>query len=236
MFNLITLFSVYVCFNKVAEQGQTYLAINLCLFVASLDIVLLLLRWIWLDPSYTQGGSMAFACQLYRLVVVPLANTWMSWRVLHNLDSQPDFSYVFFLAVLLVVCIVVGSQVGSMKDPCQRMGVDGVVCLCVGAFIAAHAAADPVYCFCCLLDAGGVPSIRSSAILSHFLPGEHVGGAHAGGIFDSNGDASGIGGCKKRRHLSQEPLLYATPPSETSVLLRVWPSLEKEHLIHNIDG
>jgi len=114
--NLLNLCFVYnlldYWFSRVSVHGQsqTYWTIPLCVLVAMVDIVLLLVRWIWFDQSFAQRGVIMIACQLYRVVVVPMANTWMSWKVLSNLDFQPDFYYVLIFATLVCACIVFGSQ------------------------------------------------------------------------------------------------------------------------------
>ena len=43
--------------------------------------------------------------------MVPVANTWMSWRVLRTVPYEPDMYIVFILGMLLVLCVVVGIQV-----------------------------------------------------------------------------------------------------------------------------
>jgi len=108
--NLVNLCFVYYWFSRVPVQGQTYWAILFCFFVAMFDIALLLLRWIWFDQFFAQGGIIMYACQLYRVVIVPVANTWMSWRVLNNLDFEPDLKYVLSCALMLCLCILAGSQ------------------------------------------------------------------------------------------------------------------------------
>ena len=111
MFNLVNLCFVYVCSSRAAMHGQTYVAIMLCFIVATFDVLLLLLRWYWVDQAFMQGGLIMYFCQLYRVLVVPLANTWMLWKVLNNLEFESDFSYVIILASLVILCILLGFQV-----------------------------------------------------------------------------------------------------------------------------
>lgn len=111
VFNLVNLCLVYMCFSNAAVHGQTIFALLLYFFVAIFDIVLLLLRWAWFDQSSSHGGIIMCACQLYRVVIVLGANTWMSYKALNNMEFQPDVVYIVVLALLIMACIVFGTQV-----------------------------------------------------------------------------------------------------------------------------
>ena len=49
--------------------------------------------------------------QLYRLVVLPVANTWMSWTLLRKLAWAPGPRTVALLAVVVLLFTAVGLQV-----------------------------------------------------------------------------------------------------------------------------
>lgn len=160
-FNFVSMVIVYAYFSKVAAKGETCLAILLCIGVASLDVVLLLMRWLWFEQYMHYGwvkveatrlglawakfhssnlmqseflllasfiAVLLFALprahekclsgrlvlhifQVYRVLVVPVANTWMSWRVLQNMNFQAELHIIVLLAVLFMLCMVLGIQV-----------------------------------------------------------------------------------------------------------------------------
>eukprot|EP00803_Ostreobium_quekettii_P002073 evm.model.scf_1461EXC.1 EVM.evm.TU.scf_1461EXC.1 scf_1461EXC:11343-17643(-) len=111
-FNLVSMCIVYVYFTKAAkENGETPIAILLCMGVAAFDIVLLLLRWLWFEQYIHYGSFVLYVFQIYRVVVVPVANTWMSWRVLCTVPYEPDIYIVLLLGFMLVACVVLGVQV-----------------------------------------------------------------------------------------------------------------------------
>lgn len=64
--------------------------------------------------------------QAYRVVVLPVANTWMSWSMLHKMSITPSGPLIVLLGIVLVACIIMGLQVSC------RTGGAGV-CLCWGA-------------------------------------------------------------------------------------------------------
>lgn len=49
--------------------------------------------------------------QTYRVVVLPVANTWMSWSLLHKMSIQPSGPLIALLGVVLLACIIMGLQV-----------------------------------------------------------------------------------------------------------------------------
>lgn len=54
-FNLVSMIIVYIYFSKVAVKGETLIAILLCIGVAALDVVLLLMRWLWFEQYIHYG-------------------------------------------------------------------------------------------------------------------------------------------------------------------------------------
>lgn len=53
--------------------------------------------------------------QMYRLVVLPVANTWMSWSLLHKLGITPGPLVVAATGAAVAALIVAGVQVGSSR-------------------------------------------------------------------------------------------------------------------------
>jgi hypothetical protein len=49
--------------------------------------------------------------QVYRVVVLPVANTWMSWSLLNKMDVTPSYGVIVLLGVLLMTFIILGVQV-----------------------------------------------------------------------------------------------------------------------------
>ncbi|GMH44980.1 hypothetical protein BSKO_12937 [Bryopsis sp. KO-2023] len=122
-FNLVSMIIVYVYFSKVAVKGETLIAILLCMGVAALDVILLLMRWLWFE-QYIHYGFVLYVFQIYRVIVVPVANTWMSWRVLHNMNFQPELHIIVLLGVLLMLCVVLGIQVRFLlHTPVQLVSI-----------------------------------------------------------------------------------------------------------------
>jgi hypothetical protein len=51
--------------------------------------------------------------QAYRVVVLPVANTWMSWSLLNKMSVTPSWGVVAVLGLILLACIVMGLQVSG---------------------------------------------------------------------------------------------------------------------------
>lgn len=52
---VIVVLQVYAYFSKAAVASESLVAILLCMGVAAFDIVLLLLRWLWLEQYIAYG-------------------------------------------------------------------------------------------------------------------------------------------------------------------------------------
>lgn len=65
--------------------------------------------------------------QAYRVVVLPVANTWMSWSLLHKMSITPSGPLIALLGIVLLACIVMGLQVWAGVRACVRCR--GHVCL-----------------------------------------------------------------------------------------------------------
>lgn len=51
------------------------------------------------------------AFQAYRLLVLPVANTWMSWSLLNKLGVVPGGLALAAIGMLVLACLVLGVQV-----------------------------------------------------------------------------------------------------------------------------
>lgn len=54
--------------------------------------------------------------QLYRVVVLPVANTWMSWSLLNKMEVTPSYGVIALLGVILVAFMIMGVQVSQQDD------------------------------------------------------------------------------------------------------------------------
>lgn len=63
------------------------------------------------EQYITYGGTVLQVFQLYRLVVLPVANTWMSWSLLNKLGVAPSTLVVAAAGVAVLALIVAGVQV-----------------------------------------------------------------------------------------------------------------------------
>jgi hypothetical protein len=102
---------VYVYFSKAAVAGESLVAILLCMGVAAFDVILLVMRWLWFEQYINYGSVVLHVFQVYRVVVLPVANTWMSWSLLNKMDVTPSYGVIALLGVLLMTFVVLGVQV-----------------------------------------------------------------------------------------------------------------------------
>lgn len=109
-FNLISMCIVYAYFSEAAVAGESQAAIVVSMCIAAIDIVLLALRWLWYEQYITYGGAVLQVFQMYRLVVLPVANTWMSWSLLNKLGIAPSTLVVSLTGLAVLALIVAGVQ------------------------------------------------------------------------------------------------------------------------------
>lgn len=149
-FNLVSMCIVYVYFSKAAVAGESVVAILLCMGVAAFDIVLLVMRWLWFEHYINYGSVVLHLFQVYRVVVLPMANTWMSWSLLNKMELNPGGGVVLLLGAVMLAFILIGVQVRfflhaplqlvsvlfaatSTSDICGRLldGTSGLRCIAV---------------------------------------------------------------------------------------------------------
>lgn len=107
-FNLVSMCIVYAYFSEAAVAGESQAAIAVSMCIAAVDIALLALRWLWYEQYITYGGTVLQVFQAYRLVVLPVANTWMSWSLLRKLGISPGPGVVTALAALFLLFLLLG--------------------------------------------------------------------------------------------------------------------------------
>ncbi|KAI3431605.1 hypothetical protein D9Q98_004655 [Chlorella vulgaris] len=108
LFNLISMTIVYAYFSEAAVAGESQAAIVVSMCIAAIDIALLALRWLWYEQYITYGGAVLQVFQMYRLIVLPVANTWMSWSLLNKLGIAPSSTVVAATGMAVLVLIVAG--------------------------------------------------------------------------------------------------------------------------------
>ena len=65
------------------------------------------------EQYITYGGAVLQVFQMYRLIVLPVANTWMSWSLLNKLGIAPGTLVVAAAGLAVMGLIVAGVQVGA---------------------------------------------------------------------------------------------------------------------------
>lgn len=63
-------------------------------------------------------GVMSSLFNLYRLIVLPIANTWMSWSLLHKLQWDPTPPLLGGLGLLMTLFLFIGLKVTTALTPC----------------------------------------------------------------------------------------------------------------------
>lgn len=82
---------------------------------------------VWVPSDGCRNMVVTFL-QAYRVVVLPVANTWMSWSLLHKMSIAPSGPLIALLGIVLLACIVVGLQVWAGV----RARVAVAMCACQG--------------------------------------------------------------------------------------------------------
>ncbi|DBA75798.1 hypothetical protein WJX77_002902 [Trebouxia sp. C0004] len=110
-FNLVSMCIVYAHFSEAAVAGESNAAVIFSMGIAVVDIVLLALRWLWYDQFVSYGGLVSSMFSLYRMIVLPIANTWMSWSLLHKLQWDPTPPLLGGLGLIMTLFLFVGLKV-----------------------------------------------------------------------------------------------------------------------------
>lgn len=112
LFNLVSMCIVYAYFSKAAAAGESVAAVLLCMGVAVFDVLLLAMRWLCFEQYVSYGGMVLTVFQAYRAVVLPVANTWMTWSLLDKVDLvSPGYPLTALLGLATAACLIVGLQV-----------------------------------------------------------------------------------------------------------------------------
>ena len=93
----------------MAGESQAAIVVSMC--IAGVDIALLALRWLWYEQYITYGGAVLQVFQMYRLVVLPVANTWMSWSLLSKLGIAPAGREVAAIGGVVLLFMLLGLHV-----------------------------------------------------------------------------------------------------------------------------
>ncbi|KAL0023379.1 hypothetical protein WJX79_000175 [Trebouxia sp. C0005] len=110
-FNLVSMCIVYAHFSEAAVAGESNAAVIFSMGIAAVDIVLLALRWLWYEHFVSHGGLVSSMFSLYRMIVLPIANTWMSWSLLHKLQWDPTPPLLGGLGLIMTLFLFVGLKV-----------------------------------------------------------------------------------------------------------------------------
>ncbi|KAL3144765.1 hypothetical protein ABBQ38_001880 [Trebouxia sp. C0009 RCD-2024] len=114
-FNLVSMCIVYAHFSEAAVagegEGEGNTAVIFSMAIAAVDIVLLAVRWLWYQHFMTHRSRTSSVLTLYRLVVLPVANTWMSWSLLHKLHWDPNPPFLAALTLLMTLFLALGLKV-----------------------------------------------------------------------------------------------------------------------------
>lgn len=113
IFNLISMCIVYAYFSDAAVGGESQAAVG-AVSIAAVDIILLALRWLWYEQHLSYGGAIFQMFHVYRLVVLPVANTWMGWSLLSKLGVRPGPIAVTALAIAFVGLLAAGLRVRAL--------------------------------------------------------------------------------------------------------------------------
>ncbi|KAI7838043.1 hypothetical protein COHA_008127 [Chlorella ohadii] len=117
--------------SAVAGESQAAIVVSMC--IAAIDIVLLALRWLWYEQYITYGGAVLQVFQMYRLVVLPVANTWMSWSLLNKLGIAPSTLVMRFLLHAPLQLASVLFAASSTTEVCGRFFASNTSLGCMGA-------------------------------------------------------------------------------------------------------
>jgi hypothetical protein len=109
-FNLVSMGLVYAYFSEAAIVGESRLEVSLSLGVACVDIIFLVLRWLWFERGVSSGPLTTYVFHIYRLAFLPAANSWMGWSLLYKFNAYPKPVSVLMVTIIYVVLLVAGCR------------------------------------------------------------------------------------------------------------------------------
>lgn len=175
VFNMVSMCIVYTYFSRAAVAGESMLAIVLCMSVAAFDVALLLLRWLCYEQD--AGGAAAAAAgshrslsssfaaaagdallpvfQVYRLAVLPVANTWMVAGLFERIAYRPPLALWLLAPGALLLFLGLGAHARFfVQAPLQLTSVlvaaMSVPPVCVGLLESSTSDARCVVAVSCL--------------------------------------------------------------------------------------
>eukprot|EP00884_Botryococcus_braunii_P007477 jgi/Botrbrau1/16730/Bobra.0301s0002.2 len=110
-FNLVSMCIVYAYFSEAATANENQLAVFLSMGIACVDILLLALRWLFYEQHLHCGGLVLNIFHMYRVIVLPVANTWMLWSLFNKLEFSPGPWLIGLLGVIILFFLILGTQV-----------------------------------------------------------------------------------------------------------------------------
>lgn len=169
LFNLISMCIVYAYFSKAAGPHESITAVLLCMAVAAFDILLLLLRWLWAD-HYLNYGLVLCVFQVYRVFLLPFANTWMLWSLVKKLELKITLFMWVTQGLLLVGCYLCSIKLRALLNvPVQ------LVTVCFSASTAVRCCSHPEFglvvlgCMCGIMWMQIALSIVAPGLIMHML-------------------------------------------------------------------
>lgn len=123
-FNLVSMGLVYAYFSEAAIVGESRLEVSLSLGVACVDIIFLVLRWLWFERGVSSGPLTTYIFHFYRLAFLPAANSWMGWSLLYKFNAYPKPISVLMVTIIYLVLLVAGCRKPALlQAPLQLVSI-----------------------------------------------------------------------------------------------------------------
>lgn len=123
-FNLVSMGLVYAYFSEAAIVGESRLEVLLSLGVAFIDIIFLVLRWLWFERGVSSGPLTTHMFHIYRSAFLPAANSWMGWSLLYKFNAYPKPTSVLLVTVVYIILLGAGClRPALLQAPLQLVSV-----------------------------------------------------------------------------------------------------------------
>eukprot|EP01025_Chloroclados_australasicus_P023062 TRINITY_DN23537_c0_g3_i1.p1 TRINITY_DN23537_c0_g3~~TRINITY_DN23537_c0_g3_i1.p1 ORF type:complete len:644 (-),score=74.39 TRINITY_DN23537_c0_g3_i1:180-2111(-) len=127
-FNLVSVCLVYAYFSKNGVGNglgqESPWGMVVCALVAFLDIAIIMLRFMYNEELILGGQIVMAILQMYRALLLPMANTWMSWNLVNRMEIAPSFTLMFLLGLTLLMLMFLGVQIRFLLNaPLQLASV-----------------------------------------------------------------------------------------------------------------